>query len=273
MWIGVTLVVYVFSLPYAIVIFDWSRKLLSLPILKIVPLALILGLSAIYFLTSKARRSENHLVMFVLPSVLVLIAVLLLESNPIKHFHIPEYFFLCYLVHQGLRQNQNSLLLIAMATLLSCVLGVVDEVHQGIHPARYFGWKDMLINAAGSLIGGLFLATQTHWVQCDWSAVFNNLEKHKAQTLLLLMFALCAVYSISKLLIAAQYASIHPWYPFSLFMINLSMSGAGFYLALRMAYRVATDQTYALLIYWPIIALTVLHAVIVLAYVLGESFQ
>ncbi|SVB08975.1 uncharacterized protein METZ01_LOCUS161829, partial [marine metagenome] len=37
--------------------------------------------------------------------------------------------------------------------VLSSISEVVDEMQQGLYPDRYYGWKDMVINSSGVLLG------------------------------------------------------------------------------------------------------------------------
>jgi hypothetical protein len=48
------------------------------------------------------------------------------------------------------------------------MLGVVDELIQGIHPQRTFGWKDMTIDSASSVVGILTLAGVKNPLPGNW---------------------------------------------------------------------------------------------------------
>jgi hypothetical protein len=48
-------------------------------------------------------------------------------------------------------------------------LGVVDELEQGIHPSRFYGLSDMLVNCASALIGVLTIMGLKKAKAADWS--------------------------------------------------------------------------------------------------------
>ena len=48
-------------------------------------------------------------------------------------------------------------------------LGVVDEVMQGILPGRFYGWRDMIMNSAATVIGVLTLVGLRTTPAGDWT--------------------------------------------------------------------------------------------------------
>jgi hypothetical protein len=58
------------------------------------------------------------------------------------------------------------------------MLGVVDELLQGIHPQRFYGWSDMVVNAAAGLIGIFTLVGLKSAPSGEWTWV-NHLRRYK----------------------------------------------------------------------------------------------
>ena len=150
--------IYVLSLPYAIVLFRILENLLTLAVVKILPIILLLISCLVYVRYCRERKKGYHIVEFVGPSAALLIGVFVLESNPIKYIHIPEYALLTWLIYLAINRENGSLVMIVASAIYASALGVFDEIHHGINPERYFGWKDMVINSVGSAIGALGLA-------------------------------------------------------------------------------------------------------------------
>ena len=86
-------------------------------------------------------------------SVIIWSAVTLFEENSSKYIHIPEYMVLSILVYVALSVDYSGSGILLLTFVLSSILGFVDEMQQGLYPDRYYGWKDMVINSSGVLLG------------------------------------------------------------------------------------------------------------------------
>ena len=53
--------------------------------------------------------------------------------------------------------------------VLSSISEVVDEMQQGLYPDRYYGWKDMVINSSGVLLGVFLINVMTAPYAWDWN--------------------------------------------------------------------------------------------------------
>jgi len=96
---------YVAVLPYAIILFNYLESLLTLPVLKLIPVLVIGFIGFLYTSYCYQRNVSYHFLSFILPSVLLLIGVVVLEKNTIKYLHIIKFvmsfcqrFALVYLV-------------------------------------------------------------------------------------------------------------------------------------------------------------------------------
>jgi len=74
----------------------------------------------------------------------------------------------------------------------AAMLGIVDEILQGIHPQRTYGWKDMIIDTASGFIGVLMLARLIKTSPGDWAWI-HQLRNFKGLLAVMLFGAATAV--------------------------------------------------------------------------------
>lgn len=152
---------YVLFLPSAILVFNWFIDQFSLAVARWIPVMVVAALVAVYTGFRVRRGNRFYLWRFLIPCLLIVLSVVLLQPNPIKYIHLPEYALLAIMLWLALRPTDAQSSYAVLLSVFACVvfLGVFDELHQGIHPERYYGWKDMVVNAAGGLIGVLLIKT------------------------------------------------------------------------------------------------------------------
>ena len=127
--------------------------------LKISPLVLpILLFAALFFL--RYRAAEKSPPIRRLPVVLGLCCCLAALAVPdpeiaVKRIHVMQYLLLSLCVRYTLSFRLDGGGLLLFSTLLSCLYGVHDELLQGLHPARTYGLRDMLVNAVSACGGCL----------------------------------------------------------------------------------------------------------------------
>ena len=102
-----------------------------------------------------------------------------LEPNPNKHIHIPQYVVMTWLLLAALSRDYKGKGLLLLIFICASLLGVVDELEQGIHPARFYGWSDMLVNSSSAVIGVLTILGLKPPKEGDWSWK-GYLKEHKA---------------------------------------------------------------------------------------------
>ncbi|MBT5107126.1 MAG: VanZ family protein, partial [Rhodospirillaceae bacterium] len=73
---------------------------------------------------------------------------------PAKRIHIPQYFILALVLHRALSFDLPAPWIFPGAVLFAAVLGVHDELIQGLLPSRTFGLRDIGVNSLGALSGG-----------------------------------------------------------------------------------------------------------------------
>lgn len=74
---------------------------------------------------------------------------------PAKRIHVAEYILLSLVIRQGAGKVAAGLPLTLTVAVLTALLGVHDELVQGLHPGRTFGSRDMLVDGVAALAGAL----------------------------------------------------------------------------------------------------------------------
>jgi hypothetical protein len=86
----------------------------------------------------------------------VVLAVASLLPLPEERLHFVEYGLFAALVHGALRERGTSRAP-AWTVALTAAAGLGDEAIQGILPNRYFGWRDVAMNAGAAVAVALTL--------------------------------------------------------------------------------------------------------------------
>ena len=72
---------------------------------------------------------------------------------PAKRIHIAEYVAVAWLVYLGLGGRMGGPRRALATLLIAALLGVHDELIQGLHPDRSFGIRDIVANGFGAAAG------------------------------------------------------------------------------------------------------------------------
>lgn len=159
---------YTFILPDAILIYRKIVDLFGQAIAGKVPFVAALILGGLYVLIVFQQKKNWRNLLYLIPCGLIAMAIFTLEPNPNKHIHIPEYVLMTWLLYWVLSKDVKGRQIIFLILLYASLLGVTDELEQGIHPGRFYGASDMLVNASSALIGvftilGLTRQGKFHW--------------------------------------------------------------------------------------------------------------
>lgn len=167
----IVIAIYTFILPDAILVYQKIVSLFGQKAAGKVPLiaSSVLGVLYILILLIQKRDWENML--FLIPCGLIAFAIFILQSNPNKHIHIPEYVLMVWLLHWVLSKDIQGKEIIILIFIYAALLGVTDELEQGIHPARFYGASDMLVNASSALIGVFTILGLTNLGKSNWKWV------------------------------------------------------------------------------------------------------
>ena len=129
---------------------------LTLQSLVVMPIAvvfiLIFGLMAWF-----ARKGLRlNIAWFGLAIFLAVIGLYLPDAAvPSKRIHVAEYMLLAIVMRKALSYRHAGVALVIWTVLLTTLLGVHDEILQGLHVQRYYGLRDMLVNAFGAMSGAV----------------------------------------------------------------------------------------------------------------------
>jgi VanZ family protein len=138
----------------------WLSRVLGPGILaRLLPVAvtvLVLLVIAQRFVDRVNRGYRVNLVFLGLGLVCAIFSLALPDPHvPIKRIHVAEYIVLSFLVRATLSHRLQGTRLTLFTVLVTLLLGIHDELLQGLHPQRYYGWLDIIVNGAGGLSGAL----------------------------------------------------------------------------------------------------------------------
>jgi hypothetical protein len=169
LWVLVAL--YTFILPDAIIIYRDIVGFFGQDAAGKVPLLVVVFAGIAYGIAVLRSHKGLKNLLFLVPCGIIAFLIMSLVSNPNKHIHIPEYVLMTWLLFAVLSKDYQGKGLFILIFIYASLLGVVDELEQGINPARFYGLNDMLVNSASALIGvftimGLkkVIATNCSWV-------------------------------------------------------------------------------------------------------------
>lgn len=161
--------IYTYNLPNARLVYNFLVDTIGQELTGKIPLVLVAAAGLIYLAILMITRRSLTNMLFLIPCGVIAYTIITLEPNPNKHIHIPEYVLMAWLLYAALSSEYNQADLLILIFILTSMLGVVDEIEQGIHPSRFYGWSDMLVNSASALIGVLTIMGLTDLKKPDYS--------------------------------------------------------------------------------------------------------
>ena len=174
----VLVAVYTICLPSVIFVFRALNRNFSSEIATKVPFTIILCLAVVYsILCVKKKRIYACFAVLAFSGIIIFI-IMMFQPNVNKHIHIPEYVIMCWVLYKALSIDYKGSGIYLLIFLCAAMLGIIDELLQGIHPQRFYGWSDMLVNAAASLIGVFTLMGLKSAPSPDWTWV-NHLRRYQ----------------------------------------------------------------------------------------------
>jgi len=160
--------IYTLLIPNAIYIYRFIEARFGLLFAGKIPLVIVILLGAGYVVYLWRSKLGWTKLLYMIPSAVIVLAIFRLEANPNKHIHIPEYILMAWLVYFALKKDYRGGGMLILVFICASMLGVVDELEQGIHPARSYGWKDMLVNTSSALIGVFTILGLTGHQESGW---------------------------------------------------------------------------------------------------------
>ncbi len=273
-------VIYTFSLPYAIVVYNVIALRWSPEFAGFLPrLILLVAGTAYIFYSIKAKLPFNKMFLLI-PCAIISCLIIYLEPNPNKHIHIPEYVLMTWLLFEAVRIDYKGTGIFLLVFFCSSFLGVLDEILQGIFPSRSYGWQDMLINSSSSLIGILSLIGLREDQGKNWNWI-NQLKEMRGPLSVVLLGILSTAVSCYMLFAVKNYRGLWFAYPDWLIAWN-----ATFVLVIFVTLRVLCRHTMqdagefrtqkitaALWVLSALIIILYIHMVVVLSFSAGVPFQ
>ncbi|MBU2510993.1 VanZ family protein [bacterium] len=275
---------YTFILPHAIIPYQIIKERYSMEFLLKVPLTVILFFSAVYVVITLIRIPFHRTAITVIPSALIIFAVIQLESNPVKHIHIPEYVIMTWLLYQGLYEDYQGRGFYLLLFVSASMLGVIDELQQGLHPNRYYGWSDMLVNSGSSLVGIFTLIGLRKLPRKgpDW---LTGLKNFKPGLISLVIGLMSSGISCAVLFEVQEKKAFQGVYPFWLLTVNMVYLGTAIVLSAFYLYRshqriktggIKTESADRVAQFWILIPsgiLIILHILLMIIAFSGAHFM
>ena len=210
LWAAV--IVYTAALPYVILVFEAITRHFPSQTAGYIPLAINILMAVVYIITGVIVKRIGRCVFTLAAGTVIVFAIMAFEANANKHIHIPEYILMTWLLYQAMVIDYNGRGILLLVFICASMLGVVDELAQGIHPLRSYGWKDMMIDAASSFIGILTLVGIKYRLRGDWSWI-GHLRKYTALVAAILMGVPATVLVCIRLFAVQAQGSFDDVYP------------------------------------------------------------
>ena len=169
---------YTYILPNFRIIYEAILNTYGVEVVGKVPLAIVAAFGAAYVLATLRTSKNLKNLLYLIPAALIAFTIMRLEPNPNKHIHIPQYVVMTWLLLAALSRDYKGKGLLLLIFILASLLGVVDELEQGIHPARFYGWSDMLVNSSSAVIGVLTILGLKPQKEGGWSWA-GYLKEHR----------------------------------------------------------------------------------------------
>ncbi|NMB59819.1 MAG: VanZ family protein [Chloroflexi bacterium] len=277
------IVVYTLLIPNAIYVYRFIEARFGLVFAGKIPLVIVSVLGIGYVAYLWRTRLGWKKALYLIPCAVIALAIFRLEGNPNKHIHIPEYILMAWLVYAALKKDYRGGGMLILVFLLASMLGVVDELEQGIHPGRTYGWTDMLVNTSSALMGVFTILGLTDYHADSWEWT-DRLKKQKALIGLILFGAVGAVMMCVKLFeVQSAGGTIREVYPVWLVVWNVSYTllAAGLYARSRKQHNYPVDDQIevdslksARLWVWPVVIILIyMHVLITVDYFSGITFK
>ena len=165
-----SVVAYTAVLPWVIVVFNSINRYFSSEITANVSHIIMIILGVFYTIVSVRKKKATQCLIILGIGALIVLSIVKFETNPNKYIHIPEYVLMTWLLYQALAIDYKGSGIFLLIFTCAALLGIVDEILQGIHPQRTYGWKDMIIDTASGFIGVLMLVgLKKKSSQDDWT--------------------------------------------------------------------------------------------------------
>jgi hypothetical protein len=169
---------YTFLIPNAIYLYRFIEAKYGSVFAGKIPLVLVIISGIAYMVFLRLSKMSWKKILYTIPCAVVIVIIFKLESNPNKNIHIPEYVLLAWLVYAALSRDYQGKGIFILIFIITSMLGFVDELEQGIHPGRFYGLSDMMVNSSSALIGVFTILGTTKLQAATWGWT-GYLKKYK----------------------------------------------------------------------------------------------
>ena len=278
---------YTAALPFVILAFRAIEQHFSPQTAGRIPLLIMAVLAAVYGIVCIRHKAAAACIIVLTVGAVIVFLVVAFEKNANKYIHIPEYIIMTWLLYLAIGVDYRGSGILLLVFLCALMLSMVDELLQGIHPLRTYGFKDMIIDAASSFIGILSLTRFEMPPGRCW-AWGRELKRFKGALGVLLIGIAASVPMCFYLLDVQQQGNFFNAYPRWLLAANglLMVACVAVIVVLwrhRQSFLAAapeTDQislnnhtTAMLWVTWPLAILLWIHALVVWVAVAGINFR
>ena len=161
--------IYTFLLPDAIILYRDIVGFFGQAAAGKVPILIVSAGGIAYVIAILLSKQSLKKLIYLAPCGVIAFLIMSLVANPNKHIHIPEYALMAWLLFAVLSLDYQGKGIFMLIFIYASLLGVVDELEQGINPARFYGLSDMLVNSASALIGVFTIMGLKKTIANDWA--------------------------------------------------------------------------------------------------------
>lgn len=153
--------IYTF-LPFGPDFFNFLSKQLGLSFVKrLLAFLSVLGALLVYLPFIK-KFKDNRLLPYIIATVTLLIACvtnIVCLNIPATALHIPEYMILSTLLFRAFITKYTPKKSYILTAIIAVLAGIIDErVIQYLLPMRVYDFSDILLNAAGGILGIILIS-------------------------------------------------------------------------------------------------------------------
>ena len=139
-------------------VWRWLDETLGGTGAMLVPFVLAVCLLTFLFVArlGNKERLQIYWLYLIVAVVLAGIALSLPDPNfPAKRIHVAEFMLIAFILRRGFCRWSSGMSLIIFTATAGIVLGAHDELIQGLHPDRYFGHRDIVVDGLSAIAGAL----------------------------------------------------------------------------------------------------------------------
>lgn len=270
---------YTAALPHAIIVYKAFEKGFSAELAGRIPLLIIILFGLAYLVCGFLFKKGTRCLGLIIPCAIIVYLVISLEPNPNKHIHIPEYVLMSWLLFVAISLDYTGKGIFILVVICASLLGIIDELEQGIYQERFYGWSDMAVNSSSSLVGVLALMGLGAGTGGDWGWR-RHLRNFKEPLGILLFGALGALFMCVYLFDVKSCKSFWGAYPIWLLVWNYLFMALGStsilsqfrYLSKQAHGQGDEEVTARIWVVCPLAILFLMHALLVLIALTGWEF-